>query len=168
MKDFINNKYNAFYHITTKENQTRIEKEGLYAGNKKGISVIRINDERIFHSIMAIQLYSMEEGASNEFVLLKISPSKCNFKVSEIVPDKVDEWTWPFHNNILREKIDNSCIRFVSELKVGSWAAINIEENRSREAIIQENIYKECFKIVYENNRGRKYTVNEQQKNIYL
>ena len=79
---------------------------------KFNLSVLRTNDVRIVNSVTVLQLQTIEENQENRFALIKIDQKRAGFIPLQIKPDLVEEWTWPFHNNIQVPKIHLNYIHF--------------------------------------------------------
>lgn len=168
MQNFLNSNDAAFYHITTWSSWQNIQKTGLKKGNGKGISVLRTNDERIINGVIMTQLQDDKVREENRFVLLKLSQSKNAFMPQVIKPDLVDDWTWPFHNN-LKQNVHRNHIEFIKEFTIENWDEANLVDNRDREEIVNSELYEEVLNFTYEDETGlfkygrnhKKYFVNE-------
>jgi hypothetical protein len=163
MENFLQTKDAAFFHITTWSNWEKIQKQGLKSFNGKGVSVIRVEDERVINSIIALQLNSIEIEEENDFVLLKLKQHRNKFELHEVEPDIVDEWTWPLHNNIMR-KIHQNYIDFVKRFSVDDWNKINIDDFKNEKIIILEKEYLQSFNLVYKNKEDIFYTVGSSKQ----
>ena len=165
MENFLQTEDAAFYHITTWSSWQGIQKNGLKKGNGKGISVLRTNDERIINGVIMTQLQDDKVREENRFVLLKLSQSRNGFMPQVIKPDLVEEWTWPFHNNITRN-VHKNHIEFIIE----DWVKADIKEQRDGMQLVDSEMYEEALNFTYEDekdlfkyNRDReKHYLNEQ------
>ncbi len=167
MQDFLNSNDAAFYHITTWSSWQYIQKTGLNKCNGKGISVIRVDDTRIINSIIALQLNSPEIVEENDFVLLKLKQSRNDFKVIEIEPDIVDEWTWPLHNNIMKN-IHKNHIDFVRRFSIDDWDAISIEDFNNEQEIITSIMYNNSFDLVYTMKNGINFQIDINKEKVII
>ncbi|MEI7423586.1 MAG: hypothetical protein WCK18_15895 [Prolixibacteraceae bacterium] len=167
MKDFLIKEFAAFYHITTCNKLTEIQQYGLRSFNGKGISVIRTNDMRIVNSIIALQLYTPEVEKENNFILLRIPQKLNNFKISQIQPDIVLEWTWPLHNNIVNTQIPFDRMEIEKQFKIDNWNQIYLEDPKNEKEIKQMELYTDSFKLVYSFNH-RNFFVDEFTNKIYI
>lgn len=92
-----------FYHITPSKNRSTILEKGLLAGTSvHAICVVRSNDHNVIHTIASSQLSG---DGDMEFILIKLTPSKHKFGVSDIEEDYVSEITAPLHNYIRKDCI---------------------------------------------------------------
>lgn len=169
MENFLQTEDAAFYHITTWSNWVKIQNEGLkLCYSPKGISVLRTNDERIINGVIITQLQNEEVIKENRFVLLKLCQAKNVFMPQVIKPDLVDDWTWPFHNN-LKQNVHRNHIEFIKEFTIENWDEANLVDNRDREEIVNSELYEEALNFTYEDETGlfkygrnhKKYFVNE-------
>lgn len=144
----------AFYHITTYSNWQKISASSLMPFNGKGISVLRTIESPIVHSVIALQLYSPAIEEENDFVIIKIAQSKCQFIVSEVVPDIVDEWTWPFQNNILRNNIEIEKLELFDRFSIKDWHTINMADYPNRLRYEKDGLMQPCFELIYANTKG--------------
>ena len=168
MEDFLKTEGACFYHITTWSCWEKIEKTGLKPFNGKGISVIRLDDERIINSIIALQLNAPEIRKENDFVLLRLTQYRNKFELFEIEPDVVDEWTWPIHNNIVKNKIHQNYIELVRRFSIEDWDAINIEDFKNEKEFKQSDFYKNSFNLDYVNKEGEIYQIDTEGNKIEI
>lgn len=118
MQTFLNQPEATFYHVTTIENWTTIQVNGLNS-NSGRIFVSRIGELPV---LMAIALEQLPEVyTTEEIVFIKIPQAKNNFSATEIRPDNQAgvEWTQPFQSIILRKHIPAENLELMMRIKLG-------------------------------------------------
>lgn len=167
MKEHLITKVEAFYHVTQWSKWMKIKAAGLkFTFGTKGISVLRTDDERIINALIITQLQKEETIKENRWVVLKFNQTKMGLSPQLIKPDLVEDWTWPFHNNLMKS-IHKNYIEFIEEFSIEDWDEANQKENKDREEILDSALYKEALKVIYKDQQG-KFSYNKNQEKVYL
>lgn len=92
-----------FYHITPAKNKDKILEQGLLMrnGSIKAICTVRIDDKDIWCHIAETQLSN--GGKYEEFIVIKLQPSKHCIEAKHVAPDTIKEETTPLHNYIVKD-----------------------------------------------------------------
>lgn len=167
MEQFLNNPEACFYHIKPFSKWNDIQINGLMGSRTKGISVLRTMEFPIINSIISLQLGNEEVINENDFVLIKIPQLLNNFRLSEIQPDIVFEWTWPLHNSIMRRNIPYKNLELVTRFSVWDWSRIAIEDFRNEMIYKELDLYSSSFNLVYQKN-GVNFRVDGQGEFQYI
>lgn len=104
IKDF------PFYHITRSSNKGNILRYGLQPKRCNAICVVRSGEKIVWDNIIATQI---PEGIRQEYIIIKLIPSKHGIGVNNVAEDSITEQTTPLHNyiaDIPRISIDESDI----------------------------------------------------------
>lgn len=115
MQTFFNQPEATFYHVTTIENWTTIQANGLNGP----LFVSRVGELPVLLAIALEQLPEIYKTV--EIIFLKLPQSQNNFTVDEIRPDNQAcvEWTQPFQNIIIRRHIPIESIELMMKLNLG-------------------------------------------------
>lgn len=167
MKEGLISEVDTFYHITKWSNWEKIQKEGLKKYSSEGISVLRTNDDRIVNSVTVLQLQTIEENQENRFALIKIDQKRAGFIPLLIKPDLVEEWTWPFHNNIQVPKIHLNYIKLEREFTIVDWHKATFRDNTDRLNLIDSEMYIDALNAIYQDDNG-KFRYNIDKSKAYL
>lgn len=118
MQTFLDQPEATFYHVTTIENWTTIQVNGLNSNAGK-LFVSRVGELPV---LLAIALEQLPEiYTTEEIVFIKLPQSKNNFTIAEVRPDNQAgvEWTQRFQNIILRTHIPIENIELMMKLHLG-------------------------------------------------
>ena len=168
MKEILISEVETFYHITPWSKWEKIKKEGLKKFNPEGISVLRTNDDRIVKSVTLLQLQTIEDNQEKRFALVKLSKKRNGFLPQQLRPDLVDEWTWPFHNNIqVQKKVHPNFLELEREFIIENWDIVTLEDNRNRVSIMDSEMYTEALNVIYQDDIGQ-FRYNRDKSKTYL
>ena len=136
-----------FYHITPAINKDGILKDGLHRGkNYNAICVVRSDKFSILYDIASSQLSYCNGIEYNDFIVIKLIPSKHGINAMDVAPDNVTDITNPLHNYIVEKTLQVTEDDIVLEFSI-SLPTIVKNEDVKDELTDYKRGYRPNFKL---------------------
>lgn len=122
VQEYIENDH-PFYHITRMNYLCSILEEGLLRNKtKRGICVVRSDEEDVLYEIIDRQLHTLDVNDLTTFALIRLTPQRHGILASEVIEHPNDEVAAPLYNFIDKKVIkitEDDIVR--RDMQIGKW-----------------------------------------------